>query len=249
MKWLLILFLGVMIVPALAQNTPINHTDYKNLENSVRLLQTDYQKLQTSINGLQIEQQNLNISINGLHTEHTSSDTMATRYFIASLVAGGIVATIFFIVHSMQSENIAKLVAEVEEIIGDQDTIRKKRIRMAIEGASVGLNGLKRHVESQKQLMLDRYSGNIKSTILHPMEHEKGFAEFVINNLIKYHCENAKDVLDPELYRDILRVVSNIPRIYESISQEYDIKECDKILKEIERIENLSIFKEYAVIF
>ena len=56
-------------------------------------------------------------------------------------------------------------------------------------------------------------------------------------------------MLDPELYRDVLRVSSRIPRIYELISKEYDIKECTEILSEIERIENTPLLKEYGVVF
>lgn len=217
-----------MIVPAIAQNTSINQTEIKNLETS----------------------------INELHDEHAKSDLLALYYAVSTFLAGGALAILFFYAHTKQSDKIEKITNEVREVvknqnklIEDQDTIRKKRIRMAVEGISIGLNGLKKHVESRKQSLTNYYSGIPKPTEPYPFEDEKGFADYVKENIIKYNCENAKDVLDPELYRDVLRVSSRIFRIYELISQEYDIKECNDILTEIERIEKTPLLKEYGVVF
>jgi hypothetical protein len=83
-KWLLILFLGMVIVPALAQNTPINQTDYKKFDDSIKTLQS----------------------------EHKTSDTMASYYAMVSFVGGTIIVLIIALGQSRQSKKIEKLVTQ-----------------------------------------------------------------------------------------------------------------------------------------
>ena len=69
-KYLLILFLGIIIIPTLAQNSTINQTDYQKFETSINNLQIKLQQLNVSITGLQTDHQKLENSINDVHTEY-----------------------------------------------------------------------------------------------------------------------------------------------------------------------------------
>ncbi|CUR51625.1 exported protein of unknown function [Nitrosotalea devaniterrae] len=97
MKYLLVLFLGIIIVPALAQNAPTNQTDYQKFTDSIKILQS----------------------------EHKTSDTLAFFYAIITFMAGTIIVIVISLGQKKQSDKIQKLVTqtvtqqnEISKLIG-----------------------------------------------------------------------------------------------------------------------------------
>ena len=84
MKWLLILFLGIIVVPALAQNAPTNQTDYQKFDDSIKNLQN----------------------------EHKTSDTLAQFYAIIGFIGSAIIVILIAIAQIKQSNKIEKLVTQ-----------------------------------------------------------------------------------------------------------------------------------------
>jgi hypothetical protein len=98
-KWLLILFLSIVIVPTLAQNTSINQTEY----------------------------QNLNSSIYGLHSDHMQSDALAKVYAEISIAVGFLIAFVIYIAHTRQSKKIKDMIIETRKTTTEvQDMIKKQ---------------------------------------------------------------------------------------------------------------------------
>lgn len=148
MKWLLVLFIGIIIVPALAQNSTINQTDYQKLENSINGLQIKLHQLNTSITGLQIDHQKLGDSINGLRTESRNNyqnlgwninETRADsyNYYIWSLWASGICTVIAFLgglaiaitIYFRQKDDqdeVKNLISTVEQISNKQNEVAQE---------------------------------------------------------------------------------------------------------------------------
>ena len=109
MKWLLIVFLGVIIVPIYAQNVT-NPTDYQKLSGSINEthseLQNDYQKLSGSINDTHVE----------LHNEHHGSDVLSFGFTIIAFSGSVIIAVIIARKQNKQSEKIEKITSDVSKL-------------------------------------------------------------------------------------------------------------------------------------
>lgn len=95
MKWLFILFLGVIMVPVFAQNSTNNQTDYQKFNDSIKILQS----------------------------EHKTSDTLAFYYAMITFVAGTIIVTIIALGQSRQSKKIQTMTSEVQKVVKKQDEL------------------------------------------------------------------------------------------------------------------------------
>lgn len=148
MKWLLILFVGIIFFPVLAQNTPINQTEYQKLGNSISGLQINLQQLNTSVNGLQIDHQKLGNSINEVHHElknnyqNLGGNINGTRadsynYYIWSLCASGAFTAIAFLGgvatatildrrQRYEQGEIKNLISKVEQISNRQNEVAQE---------------------------------------------------------------------------------------------------------------------------
>jgi len=115
-KWLLILFLGIIVVPVFAQNITINQTDYQKLETSISGLHVKLHQLNTSITGLQIEQQQLNKSVYGLHTDHVQYDSKGLVFTGLTFFGGILVAIVIGFTHFNEIKKQNKLIDDTRSV-------------------------------------------------------------------------------------------------------------------------------------
>lgn len=144
MKWLLIFFLSIIIIPVFAQNTMINQTEYQRLGNSINGIQTGLEKISNSINEthpeLQKDYRSLGENINETRVE-------AKNYYMWSLYASGVVAIVAF----LGSLTVAVIIAKRQD---------KQSEKIAINTSAVGklTEKIVHMIEKQDTLLRDRQS-------------------------------------------------------------------------------------------
>lgn len=101
MKWLLLLFLGIIVFPAFAQNATISQMDYQKLEND----------------------------INTLKDQHAKSDIYAQGYAIIGFTGSGLIALYLFIIQYKQGIKIERIIDEQEKFRKEQRDFAINRVR------------------------------------------------------------------------------------------------------------------------
>lgn len=94
-KWLLILFLGLIVIPVFAQNTPNNQTDVQKFNDSIKILQS----------------------------EHVASDRLAFFYAMATFVGGAGIAIVIGLGQKRQTQTIEKMTREVQDVVKKQNKL------------------------------------------------------------------------------------------------------------------------------
>lgn len=109
----------------------------------------------------------------------------------------------------------------------------KRRINSK-KAIAFGLRKLKNHLEDCKKGILSQ-SGMLSTKPLTGFsDFEKNKVRFVIDQIIRYHCENAHYLLDDDFESKVRRICAEMPEIYYDIGSEYELKKCDDLLREIE---------------
>lgn len=190
MKWLLILFLGIVIVPTFAQNTTINQTEYQKIQTSITGIQTGLTKLSNSINQTHSDLKNYHQDLSAnINDTRITADTE----YVYSLIATGFVSIVAFIgglfvavyIHKRQEvkqDKIAEVTTEVGtlsgkiiDLVSKQDELIKDVRKMVTEENTI-----------RKEIIQDisyHLNGHLK-TIIMTLEHSLQMYE---------NCKNAKN--------------------------------------------------------
>ena len=183
MKWLLILFLGLIVVPAFAQNITINQTEYQKIHTSIAVIQDDLTKLSTSINQTHSDLKNYHQDLSGNINE---TRIEAQTEYVNSLIATGSVSIIAFLggifvaawIHKRQDvkqDKIQELVTAIKDLVSKQDELIKDVRKMVTEENTI-----------RKEIIHDisyHLNGHLK-TIIMTLEHSLQMYE---------NCKNAKN--------------------------------------------------------
>ncbi|MGI0061206.1 MAG: hypothetical protein ACREBA_02000 [Nitrosotalea sp.] len=143
MKWLLILFLGVIVVPVFAQNAPINQTEYQKLTNSINGIQIDSKKISSSINETRNELQN---DYQNMYNNINESRVESKNYYLWSLGASGGVAIVAF----LGSVIVAVIIAKRQDI----QTTRITEMTLEVQNVTKKQNKL---IEDTKAVYAQQY--------------------------------------------------------------------------------------------